>query len=117
KRQLLPQLRKYYPTSFSGYIEPFFGSGAVFFDLHATGRLKHQRVVLIDSNADLMGCYETVRDEPERVADALEQLAERHASEGPAHYYRVRDEQFNPSSNARRTAEGRIAYTPELAAM
>ena len=33
KRQLLPQLRAYYPEQFTRYIEPFFGSGAVFFDL------------------------------------------------------------------------------------
>ena len=35
KRQLLPQLRRFYPPTFNRYIEPFFGSGAVFFDLHA----------------------------------------------------------------------------------
>ena len=35
KRQLLPHLRRFYPPAFNRYIEPFFGSGAVFFDLHA----------------------------------------------------------------------------------
>ena len=68
KRQLLPYLRRFYPREFSRYIEPFFGSGAVFFDLHATGRLRHRDVTLIDSNADLIGCYETVRDAPDAVA-------------------------------------------------
>ena len=37
KRQLLPALRGFYPVGFNRYIEPFFGSGAVFFDLHARG--------------------------------------------------------------------------------
>ena len=33
KRQLLPQLRRFYPDQFDAYHEPFLGSGAVFFDL------------------------------------------------------------------------------------
>ena len=55
KRQLLPRLRPFYPSTFNRYIEPFFGSGAVFFDLHAAGRLRGHDAVLIDSNADLVG--------------------------------------------------------------
>jgi DNA adenine methylase len=33
KRQLLPALSAHYPPRFRRYLEPFFGSGAVFFDL------------------------------------------------------------------------------------
>ncbi|HEY3042551.1 MAG TPA: Dam family site-specific DNA-(adenine-N6)-methyltransferase [Vicinamibacterales bacterium] len=117
KRQLLPHLRRFYPPAFNRYIEPFFGSGAVFFDLHAAGRLRGHEAVLIDSNADLIGCYETVRDECEAVACALERLAAAHAADGRAHYYAVRDERFNPLRDERRQPDGRIAYTPELAAM
>jgi DNA adenine methylase len=117
KRQLLPVLRQYYPGRFDGYVEPFFGSGAVFFDLWSSGRLDGRRTVLIDSNADLIGCYEAVRDRPDSVADELERLAEGHARGGRTHYYSVRDTQFNPARMARRTRDGRIAYTPELAAM
>lgn len=117
KRQLLPALRRYYPARFGTYIEPFFGSGAVFFDLWDQGRLDGHPVVLIDSNPDLIGCYEAVRDTPEAVAGELEELAAAHARDGRAHYYRVRDERFNPLRAARRTPEGRIAYTPALAAM
>lgn len=51
------------------------------------------------------------------MARELDELAEAHARDGRAHYYRVRDEQFNPLRAARRTPEGRIAYTPALAAM
>ena len=96
KRQLLPYLRRFYPPAFNRYIEPFFGSGAVFFDLHGAGRLRDCDVVLIDSNADLIGCYDTVRTQPDAVADELDALAVAHASGGQAHYYAVRDEQFNP---------------------
>ena len=77
KRQLLPELRRFYPARFNRYIEPFLGSGAVFFDLHGAGRLRGQDVVLIDSNADLIGCYEAVRDRTEEVARELDEHARR----------------------------------------
>ena len=117
KRQLLPALRRFYPPQFETYIEPFFGSGAVFFDLWEQGRLTGHPIVLIDSNPDLIGCYEAVRDTPDAVAHELDGLAEAHARDGRVQYYRVRDEQFNPMRAARRTPEGRIDYTPALAAM
>src|SRR5262249_16594975 len=117
KRQLLPHLRRFYPETFGAYIEPFFGSGAVFFDLHALGRLRHHDVVLIDSNPDLIGCYQTVRSAPNEVAGELDALAAAHARDGRAHYFRVRDAAFNPLRDRLRQADGRIAYTPELAAM
>ena len=51
------------------------------------------------------------------MACALERLAAAHATGGRAHYYAVRDARFNPLRDERRQADGRIAYTPELAAM
>jgi DNA adenine methylase len=117
KRQLLPELRRFYPDAFASYIEPFFGSGAVFFDLRAGGRLNRHRTVLIDTNADLIGCYEAVRDDTEAVARHLDVLAAEYAHDPRRHYYLVRDERFNPARAARRGADGRVRYTPELAAM
>ena len=117
KRQLLPHLRPFYPREFGRYIEPFMGSGAVFFDLHGGGRLRGHEVVLIDSNADLIGCYEAVRDRPDEVARALDDLAEAHERGSREHYYQVRDRRFNPLRDGLRGANGRIVYTPELAAM
>ncbi len=117
KRQLLPELRRYYPPAFGRYIEPFFGSGAVFFDLYRSGLLKARPVVLIDSNADLVGCYEVVRDQPEAVFRELVALAEAHAHDGRTQYYKVRDALFNPERAEARRPDGRIQYTPSLAAM
>jgi len=117
KRQLLPSLRQFYPPQFSAYIEPFFGSGAVFFDLWEQGRIAGHRAILIDSNPDLIGCYQMVRDTPAAVAEELERLASGHARGGRAHYYKVRDTRFNPLRAELRSPEGRIAYTPALAAM
>jgi DNA adenine methylase len=111
KRQLLSHLRRHYPGTFVRYIEPFFGSGAVFFDLYGLGALRGRLVCLGDDNADLIGCYRTLRDRPLEVVDALRALAARHAADARACYYEVRDRRFNPA----RAAGG--GYTPELAAM
>ena len=118
KRQLLPHLRRFYPPAFNRYIEPFFGSGAVFFDLYAAGRLRDRDVVLIDSNADLIGCYETVRAQPDQVAARARSARRRaRAAAAETQYYAVRDGQFNPARDRLRGGDGRIAYTPQLAAM
>ena len=119
KRQLLPQIRQFYPARFERYIEPFVGSGAVFFDLYNHGRLAGRRSILIDHNADLIGCYAAVRDHTAEVVQHLSRLAAGHAANPREHYYAVRDERFNP---ARRpifdpAAPGSARYTPDLAAM
>lgn len=115
KRQLLPQLRRYYPASFGSYIEPFVGSGAVFLDLHNTGLLDGKRVQLSDINADVIGCYRMVRDAVDAVIGHLSELEAGHRASGKAHFYQVRDERFNAQ---RRALGGRTDhYTPELAAM
>ncbi len=112
KRQLLPVIRDCYPDRFTRYIEPFFGSGAVFFDLCSAGRLDGRRALLVDANPDLVGCYTVLRDRTGAVVAALESLAAQHAAQGDTFYYDVRDRRFNP---ARAAAPG--VYTPELAAM
>ena len=84
KRQLLPALRAHYPSTFERYIEPFMGSGAVFFDLLSSGRLAGGRARLVDVNRDLIGCYEAVRDQPEAIISALERLEREHRTRGSA---------------------------------
>jgi DNA adenine methylase len=112
KRQLLPVIRPLYPTEFRRYIEPFFGSGAVFFDLHGLRLLGGRRAWLVDANPDLVGCYRMIRDRTGEVIRELRKLAEHHRAGGETFFYEVRDGRFNP---ARR--DGREGYTPELAAM
>jgi len=123
KRQLIPALEPYYPASFHRYLEPFLGSGAVFFNLASTGVLDGRLVKLSDVNADLIGCYRVVRDQTEAVIDALRALEREHRRGGDDCYYDVRDNRFNPA-RARLMAEsdgcGRTAaarYPVSLAAM
>ncbi|HSL21525.1 MAG TPA: Dam family site-specific DNA-(adenine-N6)-methyltransferase [Vicinamibacterales bacterium] len=95
KRQLLPVLREFYPRSFDAYLEPFVGSGAVFFDLRGRGLLDGHEVLLADSSRDLIDCYIAVRDHVAALIAELEALQAGHRAGGASHYYAVRDEQFN----------------------
>ena len=55
KRWLAPRYRHLFPTSFTTYVEPFLGSGAVFFALQPKAAL------LSDRNPELINVYEQVR--------------------------------------------------------
>ena len=120
KRQLLDALSAHYPSGFNRYFEPFFGSGAVFFDLFSRGRLADVPVHLSDVNPDLVGCYRVVRDRTADVILALKALEDEHRRDGDRCYYDVRDGRFNPTRLAllsKGPAHVVAAYTPELAAM
>ncbi len=120
KRQLLPQIRPFYPARFRTYFEPFVGSGAVFFDLHNRGHLEGRHAVLADCNPDLIGCLTAIRDQPEAVIEHLCRLAEERACDPRGHYYAVRDGRFNPLRERLALQDGELLperYTPALAAM
>ena len=122
KRQLIPVLAEHYPLRFSRYVEPFVGSGAVFFDLLNRGRLAGRRIQLSDVNPDLIGCYWIVRDRTADVVRALKALTREYRVDGYSCYYDVRDRRFNAQRadlRMRAANEKDIAsrYTPELAAM
>jgi DNA adenine methylase len=104
-------------------VEPFVGSGAVFFDLLNLGRLNGRHAKLVDANPDLVGCYTAVRDHVEQVIVALRALADAHAGDGDSCYYAVRD-QFNCLRRPRDTSHDEdpvaapfVPYPPDLAAM
>jgi DNA adenine methylase len=79
KTRLLSVLRRCRPAHFGTYFEPFLGGAALFFDTDPA------HAVLGDSNADLVACYEVVRDSPLELLDALDELI---VSE--SEYYRIR---------------------------
>jgi len=58
KRNLLKVYKHLFPKRFNKYLEPFLGSGAVFF------YLQPERAVLIDKNEELINFYRVVRDNP-----------------------------------------------------
>jgi DNA adenine methylase len=118
KRQLLPALRRFYPSSVKRFVEPFLGSGAVFFDLWSLGKLSSAEVVLADDNPDLIGAYLRVADSTDELLRVLRRLADGHARDGLAHYYAVRDKAFNPARTKWRAGGGSASDFPvRLAAM
>jgi DNA adenine methylase len=122
KRQLIGALAAHFPAAFTRYVEPFVGSGAVFFHLAAAGRLAGRTVQLCDLNPDLIGCYRALRDHTEAVIDALAALEREHRSRGDVCYYEVRDDRFNPGraallASSAGPAAAAAAYPIPLAAM
>lgn len=93
KRWLVPHLRKLLPVVFNKYVEPFVGSGAVFFAIEPS------RALLADSNEWLIETYRALRDKPELVRAALVRHQRAHSDE---HYYRVRSSR--PKSPYQRAA-------------
>ena len=118
KRQLLPVLRRFYPGQFNRYWEPFLGSAAVFFDLHARG-LVGGGATLTDHNPDLIACYRAVRDFPDEIVRELTRLARDHERKGTDHYYEIRNNRFNKERARLRASAnvGELDYSPALAAM
>ena len=103
KSQLLPQFLSLYPErgSVGRYLEPFLGSGAVFF--HVQGLLKPSRALLWDTNAELIDTFLAVRDEVDVLIEFLRQHQEQHCE---ARYYEVRT--HSPETRAARAA--RLIY-------
>lgn len=89
KQRDLPQIRPLLPKSLLApdytYYEPFFGSGALYFDWGPP------RAVLSDINTRLINTYQQVQLDPMEVQTKLDLLV-RAAEEDPkAHYYETRD--------------------------
>jgi DNA adenine methylase len=103
KSQLLPQFRALFPEQkkIHRYVEPFLGSGAVFFNVQALLRPAH--ALLWDTNAELIDTFLAVRDEVDDLIEALRRHREQHSE---SHYYEVRAQ--TPQSRAERAA--RLIY-------
>lgn len=80
KTQLLPQFERFYPREeIERYIEPFLGSGAVFF--HVKARLNPKTAILCDNNEELIETFKAVQTDVEGVIRALQIHKEKHGPE------------------------------------
>jgi DNA adenine methylase len=82
KRQLLPEIRKYYPKKIGKYYEPFVGGGAVFFDL------QNKNLVINDFNSELINTYKVVKNHVDELIGLLE---EHKANNDKEYYYQLRE--------------------------
>ena len=71
KRQLLPEIEKYYcfDNNIKRYIEPFVGAGSVLFDV--LDKFKLDEAIISDMNPELINCYEVIRDNPEKMMEEI----------------------------------------------
>ncbi len=85
KRQLIPQMKNYFPKSFNKYIEPFVGGGAIFF------YMLPEKAILIDINEELINCFKVIKHKVEELIDLLKN----HKNE-KEYYYQIRNLDRNP---------------------
>jgi DNA adenine methylase len=86
KLQLIEQFENLFPSDFRNYYEPFIGSGAVFFYLKS--KSKPNKVILSDTNEELINCFAVVRDKPSELIEIILNHRKRHSKQ---YYYEVRD--------------------------
>ena len=103
KIQLLPVIRELMPKTYNRYFEPFVGGGALFFDLAP------KDAVINDFNAELINCYQQIKDNPQELIEILKVHQEYNSKE----YYldlrsADRDERIDMMSEVQRAA--RILY-------
>ena len=103
KRQLLSVIRELMPKTYNRYFEPFVGGGALFFDLAP------KDAVINDFNAELINCYQQIKDNPQELIEILKVHQEYNSKEYYLDLRSVdRDERIDMMSEVQRAA--RILY-------
>ncbi len=94
KRWLAPSIQEQIGTIEGRYIEPFLGSGAVFF------RLRPKSALLNDANTDLIDTYKAIQQDYKSV---VKHLTRHHRLHSKEYYYQTRD--YAPRCLFRRAAK------------
>jgi DNA adenine methylase len=94
KRWLINQTSPIMPKSFNTYIEPFLGSGAVFFSAKNISSF-----ILSDINQDLINCYQEIQKNYSSLEILLNSHLKNHSTE---YYYIIRSTE--PSSELEQAA-------------
>ena len=110
KQQLRHDLLSLAPlqSSIPCYVEPFLGGGALFFALHS----RIEKAVLVDKNADLILCYNIVKNHVDALIHVLKDLQERYQTQNKAAFLDVKDAFNAPYDASSLTA--RVARAGQL---
>lgn len=84
KRQLISQMKYYFPKTFNKYIEPFVGGGALFFYLYRNN-LINSNAILIDKNSELINTYKVIKY---KVNDLITSMGKHKNKQ--EYYYKIR---------------------------
>lgn len=115
KGKLLPQLQNCFPAelengSIRKYVEPFVGSGAVFFYIAQNYHNKVQEFWISDINRDLIVTYKTIQQKVEAVVERLEGIQGEYLRKSEAdrkeYFYQMRsrfNQQRSPQKNCQET--------------
>lgn len=106
KGQLLEQFKPLFPKKFTRYVEPFVGSGAVFF--YIIQKFKPNEVIISDINEELINAYEIVRDDVENLIAELKMHKKKHMEKGKSYYLKVRA--LNPNDLSKLQRAARFIY-------
>jgi len=93
KRWLASRHAGLLPPCYNNYVEPFLGSGAVFF------RVAPPSALLADSNEELINAYRCIKSDYQVLEDELFRMQEKHSEK---FYYRMRSE--DPAERIQRAA-------------
>ena len=85
KKQLLDQLKPFIPDKVDSYIEPFVGGGALAF--YILQNYSPKKVILADSNEELVNAYLVIKD---NVEDLISLLKVHRANHCKDYYYKIR---------------------------
>ncbi|WP_416838748.1 DNA adenine methylase [Haloferax sp. DFSO52] len=89
KSQLLDEIYSRFPTEYNRYHEPFFGGGAVFFDLEPKDG------TINDTNTRLINFYRVVRDNPSELLTRLREFEHPEDNPDPELKYADQDQKEN----------------------
>lgn len=81
KRWFAANYKYLIPKEFTKYIEPFVGSGAIFFEIQP------KEALLADLNEELINLYKIIRDKPNDLGKIMKQHQANHSHD---YYYKIR---------------------------
>ena len=94
KRWLISNYSQVFPKNYNSYIEPFLGSGAVYFALDPAN------AIVSDTNSWLVDTYKAIQEDWERIVKILHKHQRAHSKD---YYYKIRAQ--NPRNIYTRAAK------------